>query len=531
MDEENDLLNTNVIMRILTETEKSEDKDRRIQAFDAYQCYSGNQAPYVRQQIERNRPTSAKGYTISNISISKMITDKRAQAYSEEPIRKVSDSDDKTELYDEILKEGSGNEELEFFDKTFNLHKYGLMWVNYRQKEQMYQFMSLQPYEFILVRDKDTGKLLIVGLNYPDTEITQNSRTGANRDPGMKSNTSDGIADLVAEGQTDGAAESKTWVFWSDTQVVKVVRRTTTVIQNGVEVLKPSITYIPIEGNPDNVNPLGTLPFVYVSSDTSVDYPTINPLTEQSITFNAQQSETLTAKNVHGSGVQVFKYPERMAGRFQKMSHGQLSAIELPQSSKEGDSTTEFDYKTSGAQIGPMMDSDTGYLTQIMKEHGIENFEMDSGVNAMNGISRAISGASVQKIIEHNQKRYHRLEKAMFKIVARWEQVIGSRRISEDDELMIIFPKPKVMVSDRETLENIKMMLELGLIEEHEKFIKMDPNMTEEEAKEKLERIEAKKMENAQRFLGGFNDNQSERVDQEGEPESEGFIGGTEAEG
>lgn len=521
--EDFDLLNPSVILRMLTEAEKLDDKNRRIQSFNAYQVYSGNQKTYVETLLARTRPNSWEGYTISNISVSKIITDKRAQAYNEKPIRNVEGNDSKTEELGDIYKEANANAELQFFDCVFNLNRYSLMWVNYLQKEQRYQFMTLHPYEFILVRDKDTGELLIVGLNYPDIEITSEARQNsqAANTGGLRSNSSDGLSDLIAEGQIDGAAESNTWVFWSATQHVKVEQKMKPQVINGQEVLKPSIDYIQIPDNPNNVNPLGTLPFIYLSEDTSVDYPTVNPLTEQSVTFNAQQSETLTSKNVHGSGIQVFKYPERMAGRFQKMKHGQLSAIELPQSSKEGDSPTEFEYKASGAQLQGMMESDLNYLGQIMKEHGIENFEMDAGVNAMNGISRAIAGASVQKIIERNQQRYSQLEKMMFDKIKAWEVLLGSRRFSEEDELSIVYPKPKVMVSDEQTLKNIKMMLELGLIEEWEKLQKMDPNLSEEDAKEKLARINAESAARAASFLGGMNGNQFDRVDEEGEAEPE----------
>jgi len=78
-----DLLNKEVILRILSEVEKSEDKDRRRQSFNSYQVYSGNQKVYVNKELQRTRPKSFESYTVSNISVSKMVTDKRAQAYDE----------------------------------------------------------------------------------------------------------------------------------------------------------------------------------------------------------------------------------------------------------------------------------------------------------------------------------------------------------------------------------------------------------------------------------------------------------------
>ena len=324
MPEDLDLLNPDVILQILTETSKSEDKDRRRNSFNAYQIYSGNQKVYIERELARTRPKSWTSYTISNISVSKMVTDKRAQSYNENPIRSVDGNESKTELLNDIYKQANGLRELQFHDVVFNINKYDLMWVNYREEDQAYQFICLHPYEFVLVRDKDTGEVLIVGLNYPNTEMTQDARS---QGPESGITGGDGIADLIAENQSDSAAQGETWVFWSKDQHVKVRTNSVPEIVDGIEVLKKSIDYIDIPGNPNMVNPLGVLPFVLTTLDTAIDYPTVNPITEQSITFNTQQSETLTAKNIHGSGIQIFKYPEKFQGRFSKMTQGQTQAI------------------------------------------------------------------------------------------------------------------------------------------------------------------------------------------------------------
>jgi len=262
MAEEFDLTNKAVILRILTETEKSEDKNRRKASFDAYQIYSGNQKPYVVNELIRTRPKSYQSYTVSDISVSKMVTDKRAQSYNEDPIRSVDGDMNKTEALSGIYKQADALRELQHHDVVFNLNRYDLIWVNYLTEKQKYQIMTLQPYEFVLVFDKDTGELLIVGLSYPDIEITQNARSG------------DGISDLIAESQADSSASGQTWVFWSDNQHVKIKTRQKQNTVGGETRMKIDIDYMPIEGNPGNVNPLGVLPFVYTSSDTAIEeYP------------------------------------------------------------------------------------------------------------------------------------------------------------------------------------------------------------------------------------------------------------------
>ena len=67
---------------------------------------------------------------------------------------------------------------------------------------------------------------------------------------------------------------------------------------------------------------------------------------------------------------------------------------------------------------------------------------------------------------------------------------IDSNALRSDD-ISILFRKPKPMLSTTELLDEIERKLELGLIEEHEKFQILDPNMDDDDARDKLERIEA----------------------------------------
>ena len=526
-----DLLDKSVILRILSETNMSEEKNRRAQSYNAYQVYSGNQETYVLDELKKLRPKSYSGYTLSNISISNMVINKRAQSYNEDPIRTVDGQETKTESLHDIYIDADAQKNMQFFDVIYNLNRYALMWVNYLKDETSesgkWQLQTLHPHQAPIVRDKDTGELLIVGLNYPNRDITNDAMNGDYYGPRLGAGKGDGLSDLISENQSDSAADSEIWVFWSKDQHVKVRFEQKTEVVDGIKQLKTNIDYLTIEGNPNMVNPLGVLPFIYMSEDTSIDYPTVNPITTQSITYNVLQSETLSAKNLHGSGVATLKYPSSLQGKLDVMQHGLMSMVELPQ--EEDQPATEFEYHTSGSQLIPMHDIDKSYLMQVFQEHGIENVKMENNVDAMNGISRAIASASVQKVIQKNQQAYTKLEKKMFKIIKAWDSFLGFNKFNEDDELQIIFPKPKVMVSDKETLENIKLMLELGLIEEWEKYIKMDPNLSEEEARKKLERVNAEKEKKAKVFMGVMDANKQEGIDQDSEAGSEGPFGNGQA--
>ena len=69
-----------------------------------------------------------------------------------------------------------------------------------------------------------------------------------------------------------------------------------------------------------------------------------------------------------------------------------------------------------------MLESDMNYLKQVLQEHEIEGVNMELGESsAVSGISKAISGASVQKVIERHQQIYTQTEKKMFEVIKAWD--------------------------------------------------------------------------------------------------------------
>ena len=498
-----DLTDKGVVTQIITDIEGSEERDRKIEAFDSWQVYSGNVRPYVEKVVQENRPKSFKGYTISDISLSKMIVDTKAKAYKEQPLRSVEGSDQtKNDRLKEIYMEGGALRQMPFLDTVTNLHKHSLIWVNNLDETSEYQFMTLQGYEYSIVRNKDTGDLEAVILNYGNLDITNNSHSG------------DGIDNFIAESQADSSAQSKVYAMWSKENYVLVkVERSKVATVNG-EVYKKSVDFIIQKGNPQQKNVLGRIPFVFLSQEMAIDYPTRSPLKEQTVTSNYLASEYYTSANIQGTGQMVFSYPEKYEGMFSKITTGLLTALKLPQSSNPDDKPTTADYINPSPDLAGQKDAVMTYMKQVMNEHGLKNTSAvgSEGQDFSSGLQMAIANSSVQDIIEANQQIYTQVEKEMFEIIKTWEALRGNSVFSEDDELEIIFKKPKVMISDAEVLANIEKRLSLGLIEKWEALMILDPNMGEKEAKEKAATI----MKSNVQSIQGMNFGNRPQEDNEG---------------
>jgi len=486
-----DLTDLKVINQIISDVEGSEDRLRKRHSFDSWQAYSGNVKPYVQEVIVSNRPKSHVGYTVSDISFSKVITDAKAKSYKEQPIRTIEGSDHvKTARLQEIYKEGGAMRQLPFLDTITNLHKHSLLWINNIDgDDEQYQFMALQGYEYSVIRDKDTGELDAVILNYGNLDVTSGAHTG------------DGIDNLVAESQADSSAQSKVYAMWSnDNYVLIKVQSIKVATLSGVEI-KRSVDFVAQPENPRMLNFIGKIPFVYLSQEMAVDYPTRSPLLDQTITANVLASEYYTAANIQGVGQMVFSYPEKYEGMFKKITTGLLSALKLPQSDNPDDKPTTATYINPSPDLAGQREAVLSYVKQVMNEHGLKNTSAvgSQGQDFSSGLQLAIANSSVQDIIEQNQQQlYVHAEYEIFEIIQAWESFRGNSVFSDTDTLDIKFKKPKVLISDAEVLANVEKRLSLGLITKAEALMVLDPNLSEEDAKAKASEIMTSNVTNIQ---------------------------------
>ena len=235
----------------------------------------------------------------------------------------------------------------------------------------------------------------------------------------------------------------------------------------------------------------------------AIDYPTMSPLKSQTITANQQLSELMTAANIQGVGQMVFKYPEKYENKFNKITTGLLSAVKLPQSDNPEDKPTEAAYISPSPDLAGMQAVSLSYIKQVLNEHGLKNTSAigSEGQDFNSGLQMAIANSSTQDIIEQNQQSYVMVEKEIFKIVKAWEAFRGNTVFKDEDELNIVFRKPKVLISDSEIRANIKFDLDNGLIEKWEAMRVLDPNLSEDDAKEKADNILKTNMDNITKLM------------------------------
>jgi len=456
-----DIREYSVASALINEIESEQFSERRRQEYKGYKVSEGGQREYVLSALQKLFPKSWSSMRVSDISVSNKVLSKFSKAYKESPVRNLGTQ---TDDMNTLLSESDFDSRMAEFDRDYNRQRYGLLWVNSINDEP--SFHSLKGFESFVKRDDDSGDLKAVVINYPSETITHNGNSNA-----------DGIEQNLSENQDDSSAESKLYAMW--TNDFHAVWRVTQKKIRGVS--KSSIERMEIEGNELGINDLGRLPFVYRSKNSSNDLPFVNQLTEQSITYNVLNSDFLTACALQGYGQLVVTMPEDMIT--EAIHTGMTTAMTLP-IIEGADVQADAKYINPNPDLAGMKLTLDNYAGDITGEHLGQSQSVNSNQTFSSGLERVIAQADVTDIISGNQRVYSKMEKEVVEILRAYE-FLGQGSA----ELTTIFPKAKVQISDKETLENIKMRLDLGLITKIEALQIIDPNLDENDATKKLEEI------------------------------------------
>jgi len=455
-----DILDLNEVERIITDITSAQNLMRKRNEYISYEVGSGLLRKYVAAKIKDMYPVNYAAYTISEYSLVKKVVDKKARAYKEPPIRKLENESD-TKAYTEVLKLNRFNDAMKDMDRIYNQHKYAGLYFEVDEEEQTVSYYPLRPYEFDIVKN-DEGEVECLILSYPGAQVTQGTQDK-----------------IIAGDRANDDLNEIEYVFWTETNHLVVQCSSDSEGHKRVKVQE-------IEGNPNNENPYGKIPFAYLPFDFNEDYPSPSPLTSQCITLNALLSVYLTSSNMQ-VGTLVFKHPATQS--LGKLAAGIHTALDLPQSGNVEDKPTTAEYISPNPDLAGHKEAITTYLTMILDEQGINSAQVLSGAEKFSsGLDRLLSQSDVQSIIEDNQDFYVRFEQECFDIINAM-----SGMPFKEQSLGIVFKKPKMLTSDKDNLDNIVLMLDNGMIEEWEKFVILDPNLSEDQAKEKLKRINESK--------------------------------------
>jgi hypothetical protein len=465
-------------MARIVEIEGAENQARKRDCYKSYQIREGLLHKYVKERIIQMYPITGQFYSIADYSILKKVVEKKAKAYKEAPSRKLNGGDADTEEYQTLVKECGLNTQLKEIDKLYNEHKYCALAVfpyiedsldEVSERKVSYRFIPLAPYEYDLIKNKH-GDTEVVVLSYPSLDITRG--------------ISDGINEIIAESGNSDEGNIRSYVFWTEFEHKLYKAK-----GSGDEL---TIWEELLEGNPDGINPYGVLTIVDMPQSYDSNYPLPNPLPHQTVELNALLSIYLQSGSMQ-VGQLVLKYPQGQ--ELETISQGVFSGIKLPQSKNPDDSETTADYINPSPNMSAHKESIYTYASMILDEQGINSSQVAHQGNEKytSGLDRLLASADIQSLIEDNQEKYLELEHEIFEIVKQCNLVLGGY-VYSSDEVGITFLKPKMLISDSEKLDNLKKKRDLGIFEDWELLVDYNPNLSEEDAKSRIDDLKAKKL-------------------------------------
>lgn len=446
------------IQKILGEINSDSEVLRRKQELFNKEIYDGGLKKAVKARMMELFPKTGHLYTIFNYNLHKKITNKKSKAYKRPPSRKLS-KDTETDAYKKILTDFNFDDAMKLMDLYKNRHQYcGLGIIRNRKmlgggkKKDIYSFWALAPYEFCVHRD-------------PNDEIYAWSLP-AGRDK-----------------------EFSYWTIWSAGTHIKVKTKD-----------YKDFEIVPNLGNPNNVNPYGVIPFIYVPIDASGFYPETAPLPEQTVELNTSISIYLTAANMQ-IGQRVIEHPKKQI--IEDISHGLMTAISLPQEDGSDKKPTKISYLTPTSDLAGQKEAIQTALTMIFDENDVNgNSALKNGESFTSGFDRLLANADVQEVIEDNQDLYSRCENEAYKIILAMNKR-DQTYLFTSEMLKLTYLKPKILSSDTEKLNNLEKKKNIGLWEEWELLQEKDPNLTDEEAKAIASERQALKALDAKNVFNG----------------------------
>jgi hypothetical protein len=469
------ILDIATLQRIINDINSNENMERKKKEYKAELVFDGLQKNYVKERLRLMYEKTWQLYTVSDYNIFRKIVKKISKAYKENP-RRVLENTDMSGTYETICQAGSLNEALRDAEKILNKHRYGLIGAYFEPINGLNvpKFIAIPPYQYDVVKD-DYGNLECVILSYQQSEIQQFE------DGDLKDQ-------LIASMAHEEGVDQKVYSIWTAENhlLVKVMKREGDT-QTRLEI-------VPIPNNPNNLNPYGMLNF-YEFPVIGSNYPRNNTLADNSIELNTLLSVYYTSANMQ-IGQLVLKFPaDKKVG---STAHGLMNVLHLPQSTDPNDPETEAQYISPAPNLSGHREAIVTMMNSILDEYNISSNGVVNDIEKFSsGFDRLLSNADIQDYIEEVQGIFRKAEEFIFDLMN------SANNNMFGDEFNVIYAKPKVLITDTEKLNNIKLAYELGVIQEHEKLMIFDPNLNENQAKEKLQMIREEKVSTSDSSFNG----------------------------
>lgn len=520
--EDNQILDESIRKQILDEVDGQENQNRRNEAYKRDQIYRDQTRRFVIDKLLQTFDQTTvreMDHSISNVSLYRKVIDKLSRVYSHGVTRKIIGSDDDTKKLNELEKLLEFNFHMKNTNRFLKAQKNVAFYLkpcpfidNEGNRKFRVRPTVLNQHLYSVVEDfYDRTRPLVYILNNFEQfdkrsvslEPSKEGRTIATPQPPILGDNRDQlIADTKEDENQADEEDNRQFLWWSDKWHFTTNRKGAFVDPGTNEPL--SIT---AENQDLIINPIGEKPLVEFAVDQNGSFWSRggDDLVDGAVLINCLISNLNHIGNIQGYGQLVVtgnKLPRNILT-------GPDKAILLEH--EEGDPTPTFQYVSADPSLDELrgnIEMQTALLltTNNLSTSGIST-SLNSNGSFASGIALMIDKSESQEDVVDQQQIFRDKEPDVWRIINKWLMLYSQEGtldpdqenlvLSEnfEDNFVIDFGQPETIITESERLANIEKRKDLGINTMLELIMRDNPDLTEEQAKEKLADIRKEKQD------------------------------------
>lgn len=496
LESEDQLLDIKTRKAIIDEIKSDGNMSRKRKAYKRYECYKDEVSKYVQEQILKQfDPVTVQEmhWSISNINVTRKVTDKLSRVYSNGVVRTVGEEKQANEDIDNIGKALAVDTKMKQLNRFLKLQKNLTMFVKpYKCKELGAEKWSirlepLNPYLYDLLEDANDREspigyvlsdYITSGTAYVSgTEASTVAQAGRNSNVPVRY-----TGDSQAAAKDDDSEDKSEYVFWTDKYHFTCNCKGDLINDQSQQ----------------NLNPIGQKPFVNfaIDQDGCLWAKGGDDLVDGSILINSMITFTNHIGVTQGYG----QFWAKGANLPQTIKTGPNKAILLKTESKD-DPEPAIGFANANPQLAELRNLIEMYVALLLTTNNLTtkgvSLKLEGGQSPASGVALILDKAESLEDVQDQQQIFHDKEPEMWDIIIKWLNLYGSKKLLTKDLQDLTIPKTieglrlkfneaTPIMSESEKLANLKLRKDLGINTMIELIMKDDPALTEKDAEQKL---------------------------------------------
>lgn len=518
--------------KVIKEMMGSENLERKKEHMKRYEIYKDKTKQWVTKYLENEglKPETVAQMSsrAANISLCRKVVDKLARTYAGAVERDGGD-EIVTEQVSDLSRLLKFDEKMKKSDRYLELHRNNLIQVvpeptgesdpDSEKNKYRLKMRVLAPWQYDVIEDANDNELMRVVI-LSDFTDEGNIEARSQYEAGVHNTSihkrSDGVDNIIADDPKDKGHAKIVW--WT-----KNYHFTTNL--KGM-ILKD-------DGNLENLNPIGMLPFVNNADQQDGEFWAQggDDLIEGSILVNKLMTDMFYIAYLQGYG-QIVISGKNLKDTYQL---GPNNAVLLEHDPDRNDPAPNFQIVSANPPLDGWMRMIEQYVALLLTTNNLSpgNISMKLDANQFpSGIAMLIEQSESTMDVSDKQKAYMNLERELWDIVSQWHRLYFETQeldeefqaippLPEDLDLSVKFSESKPVITEKEKLELMKLKKDLGIADMLD-LIKMDnPDLSDEAAEEKLLKLTEEKLKRAQAFALPSSSSSEDEDEQDEEQEQE----------